>query len=780
MAISALLGPTNTGKTHRAIERMLEHRSGMMGLPLRLLAREVYDRVSAQCGEGQVALVTGEEKRVPPRPRYWVCTVEAMPMAQEVDFIAVDEIQLASHHERGHVFTDRLLSARGAKETWFMGAETMRDALGELVPTASIVKSPRLSTLRAVPTSPLSGLPKRSAVVGFSLSRVFELAERLRAKRGGAAVVIGALSPRARNAQVALYQAKEVDFLVATDAIGMGLNLDIDHVAFADLRKFDGRTTRDLDPSEIAQIAGRAGRYVKDGTFGTLAPLPDLSIDLRRAIEDHRFAPVRTLFWRNADLDYGSIGALLASLRRASPARRMKRGDRALDHAVLEALEPDPDVRRLTLSEGDVRLLWAACSIPDYRQLLFEEHVALVRRVFVDLATKGRLSAEGIERELDRIERSTTDLETLMDRIASIRTWNFIAHQAGWVERPDAIRERARQVEDELSDALHAALVARFVEHGRSSSQGVPRAKPSAKGSRPGTKEPPVDDAELARSPFAQLAKLRGAVRSAEPVFDEGEARSVEALIDAPHAAIELDESGALSFGGERVGRLSRGRSLALPEVVVTIDLDAGAKLRVSRRLVAWSRDLVQELVGALGELDGLASNGRGLVHLLSSGLGTVTSVEARAQLEGLAQEDRRQLEEAGVVIGRVVVYLPSSLKPEAVLRRAALASAFLGLATERPADRKKRPRWPLDGERSIAPRPEIPATLYAAVGYPVVGRRAVRADLLERLAGRLTRAEETEQPSAGKIASWLGCRPAEAEEIAAIIGPVAGTPASP
>ena len=332
-AIRGLLGPTNTGKTHRAVEQMLQHSSGMIGLPLRLLAREVYDRVSARLGEGRVALVTGEEKRIPARPQYWVSTVEAMPIDREVDFVAVDEVQLMTHQQRGHVFTDRILHARGRKETWFLGSHTATALVQQLLPTAELTRHPRLSKLRAGQRTGLGGLPPRTAVIAFSAQEVYELADRLRRRRGGTAVVLGALSPRTRNAQVAMYQAGEVDFIVATDAIGMGLNMDVDHVAFASLHKFDGRRRRALAADEIAQIAGRAGRHLRNGTFGTVTParMPPEIVD---AVEMHAFPQQRRAVWRNSDLDVSSLDALEASLRRRPPRRCLVRIEHADDTAV--------------------------------------------------------------------------------------------------------------------------------------------------------------------------------------------------------------------------------------------------------------------------------------------------------------------------------------------------------------------------------------------------------------------------------------------------------------
>ena len=486
--VTAILGPTNTGKTHRAVERMLSHASGIIGLPLRLLAREVYDRVTARVGEAAVALVTGEEKRIPARPRYWVCTVEAMPptgapagggsagVSGAVDLLAVDEVQLASHPERGHVFTDRILHARGARETLLLGAETVRPLLKRLVPAAVVEGQPRFSTLTGMGSLALGALPPRTAVVAFSATRVFELGERLRARRGGAAIVLGALSPRARNAQVALYQAGEVDYLVATDAIGMGLNMDIDCVAFADVQKFDGRRVRPLENAELAQIAGRAGRHRRDGRFATLAPLAPLAPPVVRAIEQHRFAPEERLYWRSHDLDFDSVEALAASLRRPPPAPWLAAARTAEDQQALERLALRDDVAARADSPDRVALLWQICQLPDYRQLQLDDHLQLQAALFQHLTGpgpsnanangNGRIPADWIARHVAPLETIDGDIETLLARMAGIRTWTYVAHQAGWVDDPAHWQERTRAAEDRLSDALHARLVQRFVDAG--------------------------------------------------------------------------------------------------------------------------------------------------------------------------------------------------------------------------------------------------------------------------------------------------------------------------
>ena len=380
--VTAVLGPTNTGKTHLAVERMLGYRTGMIGFPLRLLAREIYDRVVAQKGRGCVALVTGEEKRVPAHPRYFVCTVESMPLDRAVDFVAIDEIQLAADRERGHVFTDRLLHARGRVETMLLGAATIRPLLRRLVPDAEFVIRPRFSKLSYAGMRKLSRLPPRTAIVAFSAASVYAVAEQMRRQRGGCAVVLGALSPSTRNAQVAMYQAGVVDYLVATDAIGMGLNMDVNHVAFGSLSKFDGQHMRRLQPAEVAQVAGRAGRHVGDGTFGGTDALEGFDPDLVEAIEAHRFAPLHALQWRNTALDFRNIRALSASLAAPPPVRGLMQTRSADDSLALELLTADAEVMARVRHPGAVRRLWDVCQIPDFRKLSTESHAGLLKRVF--------------------------------------------------------------------------------------------------------------------------------------------------------------------------------------------------------------------------------------------------------------------------------------------------------------------------------------------------------------------------------------------------------------
>ena len=715
-SITAQIGPTNTGKTHRAVERMLTHETGMIGLPLRLLAREVYDRVSARVGEGAVALVTGEEKRMPPRPRYFVCTVEAMPAKREVDFLAVDEIHLAGHQERGHVFTDRMLHWRGRLETWLLGADTIRPILERLVPTAVIERKPRLSNLSWGGNATLRGLPPRTAVVAFSVDRVYELAERLRARRGGAAVVMGALSPRARNAQVALYQSGEVDYMVATDAIGMGLNMDVDCVAFADLRKFDGRKLRELEDAELAQIAGRAGRHHNNGKFVTLAPLPELSPSTVSAIEEHRFPVQTSVFWRNSDLNLASLETLVASLARKPSQACLELAADADDARALARLAGDAEIAARCRSGKSVALLWQVCQIPDFRQLQLDDHFKLLRAVFLQLSgPRGRLEKDWIARHLERLSELQGDIDTLLARMAFIRTWTYITHHTRWLDDAQAWQKQARALEDDLSDALHDKLVARFVDAG----------------SRKGRSRVPAKGAFAEQLRHAMTRRPDG---DSVDVSDSGKwEKWIGELVEATDDRFGLGDDGQILGEGRALARMSRGADRLRPEVTVTFDaLGPGAKMRLQRRLVAWTRDLAETLLAPLRDerLAKLGSAGRGILYQLEQGLGTALSSRAQAQLRQIDQADRSRFGRAGIKLGREVVYATALFRPEALLVRATLCRAFLppGIPFE----------IPLPQSRFFLPTDEIDDDTCLAMGFPVVAGVALRADEIESIAAHI------------------------------------------
>ncbi|WP_342380519.1 helicase-related protein [Myxococcus stipitatus] len=719
--VVAELGPTNTGKTHRAIERMLEHDTGMMGLPLRLLAREVYDRVTARVGEGRVALMTGEEKRLPPRPDYWICTVEAMPLDRAVDFLAVDEIQLASHRERGHVFTDRLLHARGRKETWFLGADTMRPMVQSLIPHASLKRANRLSQLRYTGRKSLKSLPPRSAVVAFSADRVYELAESLRRLRGGVAVVLGALSPRTRNAQVAMYQAGEVQYLVATDAIGMGLNLDLNHVAFAALSKYDGAEQRELFSDELAQIAGRAGRHLNDGSFGMLNTLPELHPRVVSAIETHRFPAVRSLIWRNSELDFSSPEALLDSLARAPRQGGFVRVERADDFDALKDLSQVPAIRDGLTDRARVELLWQVCQIPDFRKGLFGQHVALLKETFLQLtAGDGVLDASWLARQVSPLDDVSGDIHTLMDRLAAIRIWTYISHRSSWLRDAEDWQERTRHIEDALGDALHERLVERFVQRAarRSARRFVRATTAPAQGA--------------SDSPFAKLGLLLGEL----PGADGGaitEEQFVQRVVDATHEAFEVDALGNISFEAQPLARLVKGSDRRSPQLALAEPevWTGGARRRLERRLLALARDLMTEAMGGF-PAESLTGAGRapvlrGLAYRLAEGLGIVTQADAREQWGLLDEESKQRLREVGVREGRRFLFVAEALSPHALERRSMLTALF----QQRP-EPKGVPREPVLEVSALEGRDA------RAFGYEVLGSVAIRIDIIERLAEAL------------------------------------------
>ncbi|MBL8921117.1 MAG: helicase [Myxococcaceae bacterium] len=709
----AELGPTNTGKTWRAIERMLEHDTGMMGLPLRLLAREVYDKVTARVGEARVALVTGEEKRVPLRPSYWICTVEAMPVGEPVDFLAVDEIQLCAHRERGFVFTDRLLHARGRRETWFLGAETMAPVLRALLPEVTFRRSERLSQLRSFGTKSLKSLPPRSAVVAFSTERVYELAQALRELRGGVAVVLGALSPRTRNAQVALYQAREVEYLVATDAIGLGLNLDLERVAFATLTKFDGFEQRALTDDELAQIAGRAGRHVRDGEFGTLTSAPALSPKTVAAIESHRYPAVGRLVWRSSDLDFESPLALLDSLSVGPPHERFARVERADDFDALKALATDPEVLALATSRAEVERLWQVCRVPDFRKGVLGEHPRLVKELFLQLARgQGRLGDDWLRRQVDALADLKGDLHTLTARLEAVRTWTYVSHQSGWVNDAAAWQERTRTIEDQLGDALHQRLVERFVH--RSAAEGRRRR---------GALTP-------AAGPFAQLARLVERTDSDDDF--------VQRVVTARGGALELGPLGSISFEGEVLGRLLRGTDRLTPAVALadTRPWNGGQREQLGRRLAACARDLVSEAMGGFPVEAFTAASAtpalRALAWRFARGLGVVrwdASVREHARL--LDADAHRRLDAAGVRAGARFLLVERALLPAALERRVMLTAVFESRL--RPAGVPGAPLIRQDALRGLD---------LEAWGYERVGPVAVRIDVLETLLASLDRGE--------------------------------------
>lgn len=743
--VTAVLGPTNTGKTHLAIERMLGHSSGIIGLPLRLLAREVYGRVAARAGEDQVALVTGEERIVPPNPRYWVCTVEAMPRETDAAFAAIDEVQLAGDLERGHIFTDRILSLRGREETLLLGAATIRPLIEKLLPGVAVVTRPRMSQLSYSGQKKITRLPRRSAVVAFSAGEVYAIAELIRRQRGGAAVVLGALSPRTRNAQVALYQSGDVDFLVATDAIGMGLNLDVDHVAFASRRKFDGYQFRDLSSAEMAQIAGRAGRHTRDGTFGVTGRVDPLDDDLVEMLETHAFQPMSVLQWRNPDLDFTSLADLKASLELVPSEEGLTRAPPATDVAALEAASGNEEVIELASSEARLRLLWEVCQVPDYRKIAPANHADLVCQLYSFLA-HGRIPVDWFSAQVALTDNTEGDIDTLANRIAHVRTWTFVAHKADWLDDPVHWQELTRAIEDRLSDALHEKLTQRFVD--RRTSVLMRRLRENAMLDAEITPDGDVMVeghvvGHLHGFRFAPDASAEGpdgkALRNAAQKALAGEIqRRAERLAAAANEAFVLSSDGSIRFEGEAVARLVAGSEVLKPGMVLLADgeLTGPPRDKVEARIGLWLASHIRLLLKPLVDLAGdesLQGTARGLAFRLVESLGILDRREVAEEVRNLPQEARAGLRRHGVRFGAYHVFVPALLKP-APSGLLAMLWALKEGGLDRPG-LAELAQHASAGRTSIPVDPAIPRALYRASGFRVVGPRAVRIDILERLA---------------------------------------------
>jgi ATP-dependent RNA helicase SUPV3L1/SUV3 len=741
-----VLGPTNTGKTHLAIERMLGHSSGIIGLPLRLLAREVYNKCMERVGADAVALITGEEKIKPANPRFWVATVEAMPRELDVAFLAIDEVQLGSDLERGHVFTDRMLNRRGREETLVLGAATVRPMVERLLPGAHVLTRPRLSQLTFAGEKKITRLPRRSAIVAFSADEVYSIAELIRRQRGGAAVVMGALSPRTRNAQVALYQSGDVEYLVATDAIGMGLNLDVDHVAFASDRKFDGYQFRRLNPAELAQIAGRAGRASRDGTFGTTGRCPPFETELAQALESHSFESIQTLQWRNTALDFFSLGALQASLAETPKESGLTRAPVAEDILVLDHAARDDDVRNMATTPEAIARLWEVCQVPDYRKISPAAHAELVMTLYGYLMREGKLPIDWFARQVELADNIEGDIDTLSNRIAHIRTWTFAANRADWLADPDHWQGVTRAVEDKLSDALHERLTERFVDRRTSVLMRRMRENTALETDIRKSGEVVVEGHVIGRldgftfTPDASAAgseakTLAGAAQKVLAV--EIDARASR-LGQAADEQFVLATDGVIRWQGQPVGKIAAAEEVLKPRVRIVADeqLNGASRDAVQARLDLWLKTHIEKFLGPLFQLaaaEDITGIARGIAFQLSEGLGVLERQKVAEDVKGLDQPARASLRKYGVRFGAYHIYLPLLLKPAPrVLAVQLYALKHDGQETK---GLESIERLAASGRTSIAVDKEIDRGLYRIAGYRVCGERAVRVDILERLA---------------------------------------------
>ncbi len=741
--IMAVLGPTNTGKTHYAIERILGYRSGVIGLPLRLLAREVYDKIVALRGPSVVALVTGEERLVPPRAQYWVCTVEAMPQGMGADFVAIDEIQLCADPERGHVFTDRLLHMRGSKETLFLGSDTMRGPISSLVPETEFLYRKRLSTLSYSGSKKISRMPPRSAIVGFSVEGVYAIAELIRRQKGGAAVVMGALSPRTRNAQVELYQNGEVDYLVATDAIGMGLNLDVHHVAFSALSKFDGRRMRALAPNELAQIAGRAGRGMADGSFGVTGEAPVLDEMVAEAIMEHRFAPLKRLQWRSSALQFGTPERLISSLEQSAQSPHLFKAREADDLMALKTLTQMPELRSSIQNANSVRLLWDVCRVPDFRGLGHADHASLLAGIFTYLHEKGSVPDDWFARQINRIDKTDGDIDTLSNRLAFIRTWTYVAQRSGWVNDENHWREATRAVEDRLSDALHERLTQRFVDRRTSVLLRRLKQKEALLAEVNDNGEVTVEGEFVGRlegfrfrrdkDASGQEAKAiqAAALQALAPHFH----LKADRFYNAPDTEIDFTDQGGLMWGEQAVGKLMGGDDPLKPKISAFVDDAAGPEIleKFERRLQHFIDRKIAALFDPLlnlqrdETLNGLA---RGFAFRLVEGFGLLPRAAVAEDVKALDQDARASLRKHGIRFGQFTIFMPLLLKPAPTRLRLLLWSLAQNLDVF--------PESPPPGLVTVPTDEKAPKGYDTMSGYRIAGARAIRIDMLERLADLL------------------------------------------
>lgn len=744
--VTAVLGPTNTGKTHLAIERMVAHPSGIIGLPLRLLAREVYQRVADKVGLANVSLVTGEEKILPPGARYSVCTVEALPRQTNAAFVAIDEVQLAGDLERGHIFTDRILHLRGRDETLLLGAGTMRGILEHTLRGLSVVTRPRMSRLEYAGQKKITRLPRRSAIVAFSSEEVYAIGELIRRQRGGVAVVLGALSPRTRNKQVEIYQSGDVDFLVATDAIGMGLNLDVDHVAFAQNRKFDGYQYRELTAAEIGQIAGRAGRHVRDGTFGVTGQVIPFDEELVEKIEGHEFDPVRVMQWRTPDFDFASLEALRRSIETPPMVDGLTKALPAVDQKALEYLARDPMIRDLATSPERVALLWDACALPDYRRIAPAQHADLIGSIYVDLAERGHVDEAYMAEQVRRADSVEGDIDTLSHRIAQIRTWTFVSHRPGWLADPAHWQEKTREIEDRLSDALHDRLTKRFVDRRTSVLMRRLRENTMLEAEISPTGEVSVEGhhvGELQGFRFTADSSAGGedakAVRAAaqKALATEFETRA-ERFSACANGDLALGNDGTLRWLGQPIGTLAEGEDALKPRVILLADeqLTGPARDKVAaraERFVAWQIESLLKPLVDLKAADQLTGIARGLAYRLVESFGLLNRRDVADEMKSLEQDSRAALRRLGVRFGAYHIFLPALLKPA--------PAGLLTLLWALKNDGKDKPGFgdPVNalatGRTSVVVDQQFDREFYKLAGFRILGRRAVRVDILERVA---------------------------------------------
>ena len=693
--IIALLGPTNTGKTHVAIERMLKFDSGIFGLPLRLLAREVYDKCVDKVGVNKVALITGEEKIIPSTANFFICTVESMPKNKEVDFIAIDEIQMCTDRERGHIFTERLLESRGTKLTMFLGSQVMESIIKELVKNIEFEKKDRYSKLSYSGIKKISRLDRKVAIIAFSIEEVYAIAELVRRQKGGAAIIMGSLSPKTRNSQVGLYQSGDVDYLIATDAIGMGLNMDINEIYFSNLKKFDGKKTRRLNLIEMSQIAGRAGRYKNDGGFGTTGDCETLNSDEIEKVEKHQLPLTKTIYWRNSKLNFENPEKLITSLERKPERRNLLRTNDSLDESVL----------RFFLKKGanniiynkNLELLWECCQIPDFEKKAYGQHINVVDKVFQFLSTrKNRIPSTFMKEQLKGLDKDHGNVDLLSHRLSNVRTWSYVANKKNWVENSDYWVQLTKNIEDKLSDKLHEELTKSFIDKkisilSRSLKQDLVLNTEINKEDKIYIDGQLIGEIKGLKFLIEVTSKtLDTDIKSIKKAARKGIEIELNKRVDEilTKKEISINNESKIIWKKNPIARLKRGNDYLSPEVDIIADdsLTEESKTKLIKFLSKWLRAHIDEVLGDLIKLTKHEIKNqylRGLVFQLYENNGVLKRSDVDKIVKSIPVEERKKLWGMGIKIGRYHIYLPKMLKPKAVVFRISLWKIFYNFSSK-------------------------------------------------------------------------------------------------
>ena len=737
--ITAVLGPTNTGKTHLAVETMLEHESGIIGFPLRLLAREIFDKCINRVGPESVALITGEEKIIPKSPKYYICTVESMPQDISVDFIAVDEIQMCTDHERGHIFTDRLLRARGDKLTMFLGSHTMKSIINSLIKNVEFVNKDRYSKLTYSGHKKISRLNPKTALIAFSVDEVYAIAELVRRQKGGAAVIMGSLSPKTRNSQVELYQSGDANFLVATDAIGMGINMDINNVSFSNLKKFDGKKTRKLNLNEISQIAGRAGRHINDGTFGITGECKQLSFDEIEKLEKHELNKIDILYWRNSEINFDSLDNLISSLEKNTNSEFLKKINDCEDESVLKFLTKNDNDLIKKLYKETIKIFWDCCQIPDFSKRNYGNHIEVVKKVFDFLISKsGRVTNDYMKKELKNLDKYDGNIDTLTSRISNVRTWSYVANKKNWVNNSDYWIERTKYIEDKLSDKLHGELTKNFVDKrisvlSRSLKQNIALA----------TEIKNENEVIIDNQYIGQLKglKLELDLKSGSLKTDVKSLRKAARQALSPELMKRVDKiiNEVFNFNSDHrvywmdspIAYLYKGKNYLNPKLEIIVDeaMDAESKERLKSNL---EKKLYSLISSELSDLVNLSKSkfknnySRALCYQLFENNGVIKREKVHEMIKNIAKEDRLILRKAGIKIGRYHIFLPRMLKPAAVDLRVKLWKLYY--------DEDKKYVIPKSGLNFFKNETEKNNKFLLICGFENFNKFYIRVDILERL----------------------------------------------